>query len=532
MDEPDLPRLSHSAIIAAQTPPPRPRPSFFLTRKRTHAEVYDADPFPTTSSDPALFSSDEQAPGAENYAPDVGRRKKRTYKGSWWDRHPLKQGSRKSARGQKREFTRNFDSGIFMGSQDESCSEEPLSSDSFTLEDELLRDQAAQQHQHQHQHEQTQNTNGPNSFRLWAQETHNQEYNETNDHIPSDSISPRTKLGPKPIGKRSREHSEVCAIVARCLDRGKEDVDLSSLSLTTLPDEVTSLQTLAKQDEIVPGMLDMGTDLEPQLRVYLASNLFTQFPTPVLELRNLRVLSLRNNNLTSMPPGIRELVNLESLNIAGNQLTELPFEVLELARFHKLAEVISSPNPWTDPGVADWGDQTADEHEMRCVRTTVLKDLQQWLVSKVSKPSLGGQRTDSYARVSSLSETVLRQLARLDPQNKVDFQSLMPPGTSEMVLERLQTLQEHPGRRCGYCRRLIVMAANERLEWWSISLRGRQLGEILPYRRLECAQGCGKKNDRAFRGNWNTQVLDMKFTVPRWPTLSSPCFNWPRPFLK
>ena len=32
------------------------------------------------------------------------------------------------------------------------------------------------------------------------------------------------------------------------------------MSLTTLPDEVTSLQTLAKQDEIVPGMLDMGTD--------------------------------------------------------------------------------------------------------------------------------------------------------------------------------------------------------------------------------------------------------------------------------
>ncbi len=293
------------------------------------------------------------------------------------------------------------------------------------------------------------------------------------------------------------------------------------MSLTTLPDEVTSLQTLAKQDEIVPGMLDMGTDLEPQLRVYLANNLFTRFPTPVLELRNLRMLSLRNNNLTSIPPGIRELVNLELLNIAGNQLTELPFEVLELTRFHKLGEIISSPNPWTEPDVADWGDQAAEDHDVTLVRTD-LRNMVQWLVSRVSKPVLGGQRTDGNPGVSSpsLSESVLRQLARLDPQIKVDFPSLMPPGTSEIVLERLQMLQEYPGRRCGYCGRLIVMAANERLEWWSTRRRGELPGDILPYRRLECAQGCGKKNDRATRGSLCTKVLHLKRSMPRYPLLS------------
>lgn len=185
----DLPPLSQSAITAAQTPP---RPFPLLTRKRTHAD-YEDDP--GTSSDPALFSSDEQAPGAENYV--AGRRKKRTYKGSWWDRHPLKEGVRRTSR--KREFTRNFDSGIFMGSEG---SEEQLSSDSFAMEEELLRDQQVDRGTDRR----------PQSFRRWSSQIGND--------------TPRAKLVTKLAVVVPKEHEEVCAIVRACLDKGKEDVDL------------------------------------------------------------------------------------------------------------------------------------------------------------------------------------------------------------------------------------------------------------------------------------------------------------------
>lgn len=190
MDELDLPPLSQSAIQAAQTPP---RPSLWLARKRTRSD-YDDDP--ATSSDPALFSSDEQAPGAENYT--AGKRKKRTFRGSWWDRHPVKAGSRKSTR--KREFKRNYDSGIFMGSE---ASEASLSSDSFSMEDELLKDQ--------------QESRKPDLNVRWRGSLSTDE-----EH----NITAR-KLAPKATISMPREYEAVCAIVRECLEKGKEDVDLS-----------------------------------------------------------------------------------------------------------------------------------------------------------------------------------------------------------------------------------------------------------------------------------------------------------------
>jgi hypothetical protein len=192
MDDLDLPPLSQSAIRDAQTPP---RPSFLRSRKRTRFGEDD----PTTSSDPALFSSDDQPPGAENYV--GGHDKKRTFKGSWWERPSTKDETQKRLR--KREFTRNFDSGIFMGSE---ASEELASSDSFTMEDELLRDQQ----------EKATGTSQGHRLEPYGLDAAMQDPNHT----------PRTKMPPRPAVTVPKEHEEVCAIVRQCLDDGKEDVDL------------------------------------------------------------------------------------------------------------------------------------------------------------------------------------------------------------------------------------------------------------------------------------------------------------------
>lgn len=182
MDDVELPPIPSST---RQTFPNTQRPATLLTRKRTHP-TYDDDP--ATSSDPALFSSDEHAPDAENYA--SGKRKKHTYRGSWWDHQRVNKTSSK-----KREFRRNFDSGVFMGSE---TSDEGLSSDSFGLEDELLRDQR-----------QVKRTSP-----LFA--------------IESVETTPKAKIVSKPaVPVTSSEHDAVCRVVRHALDNGKEDVDLS-----------------------------------------------------------------------------------------------------------------------------------------------------------------------------------------------------------------------------------------------------------------------------------------------------------------
>ncbi|EXJ92525.1 hypothetical protein A1O3_01077 [Capronia epimyces CBS 606.96] len=463
MDDLELPPVPQSARTAAQTPP---GPSFLLSRKRTHAD-YDDDP--GTSSDPAVFSCDEQAPGAENYVAD--RRKKRTYKGSWWSRHPVQNGSRK---GPKRgEFKRNYDSGIFMASEG---TEEPLSSDSFSMEEELMMDQQT------------------------ASEKDEASMRRTGAIVTSagSRSTPRVKLPPQTTIIVPKEHQEVCAIVRECLDKGKEDVDLSSMSLSTLPSEITSLQTLSKQDEIVPGMLDTGTNLEPHLRLYLGNNLFIKFPTPILDLRNLRYLSLRQNNLTYIPPTIRELVNLEYLNVAGNSLTELPFEIIELVKFHQLQQLTTHPNPWKQVGtsaelIPGWDLL----HEVPLTGDHFFRH-----ASSQHHPESDSMVERHFKSAPSLTEMVLRQLSKIDPLQKINIRGLMPPDSPTSVLRNLDTLTHRPGQRCTTCKRPLVLAGKEWIEWWYVLVDAYELwteGPPVPFRRVQCWKGC-----RGTAANWMT----------------------------
>lgn len=187
MDDIDLPPMPASARKPTQ--PPHPAQSSHLLRKRSRA---DQDDDFATSSDPALFSSDEQAPGAENYS--IGKRKKKTYQGSWWShQHHV-------AVGKKRVFKRNYDSGIFMGSE---TSDEALSSDSIGLEDEFLRDQ-----------QQAMKAKSP----LFSSQSVQTTPKAKSYRRPQSTLAPD-------------EHEPVRRIVHQALEVGKEDVDLSSVSM-------------------------------------------------------------------------------------------------------------------------------------------------------------------------------------------------------------------------------------------------------------------------------------------------------------
>ncbi|KIW88676.1 uncharacterized protein Z519_10722 [Cladophialophora bantiana CBS 173.52] len=438
MDEPDLPPLSQFTRATAPTRAPPPLTPV-LARKRTRS---DHDDEPAASSDPALFSSDETAPGAENYV--SGKRNKRTYKGSWWDRHPADATDKGSHR-EKRQFKRNLDSGVFMGSE----SEDPPSSDSITMEDEFLRDQQRVM---------------DNQQKAWdnyqkATDENQQVQPATSWPDRGDGSKLRANLASVITARVPREHEEVCAVIRQCLERGKEDVDLTSMSLSSLPAEITSLQTLSKQDEITPGMLHIGTNLEPHLRLFLGNNCFTRMPSPIFELRNLRELSLRNNNLTSIPAAIGELVNLVSLNIAGNQLSELPTEILDLITEGRLRELRLHPNPWMQPD--GMGLEESFSWTRILGKILLRKKNSAHTMKKTYWPTENPQ-------VPTLTELALRQLSKFDPLGDIDLGAYMPSNTPESVLNNLKLLGQNPTRRCNACNRPIVLAREEWFEFWSI----------------------------------------------------------------
>jgi hypothetical protein len=103
-DEPSLPKL---ALNTATESLSNDRP-----RKRVRISS------PAVSSDPAIFSSDDD-PSAENYT--QGRRKQK-YRGPWYRQQPASdQESQESHRREtrkksKRTFERQFDSGVWLGS--------------------------------------------------------------------------------------------------------------------------------------------------------------------------------------------------------------------------------------------------------------------------------------------------------------------------------------------------------------------------------------------------------------------------------
>lgn len=102
--------------LPSSPPLPPTRPA--LTRKRTYASQLSAS---CASSDPAFFSSDDLHDADVDHYNNVRPRKRVQWKGTWWgDRETDEDNisARTRAATRKRTFTRNIDSGIYMGSDD------------------------------------------------------------------------------------------------------------------------------------------------------------------------------------------------------------------------------------------------------------------------------------------------------------------------------------------------------------------------------------------------------------------------------
>jgi len=189
-------------------PPPSscalPRKSSLSLQSRKRSRL-DYEPESTNSSDPALFSSDDPAPSVEHYS---AKRRKDKWRGTWWSGR-----LRSAPQRDVRQFKRNYDSGIWMGSEGTESS----------LEEEFLNDQ---------KHMLTEKALFQDDGELQA--------NSSALSEPSLSIPGRGIVG-SDVHAVSRANPQVAtentylsrarASVQACVDAGAEDVDLSYIPL-------------------------------------------------------------------------------------------------------------------------------------------------------------------------------------------------------------------------------------------------------------------------------------------------------------
>lgn len=113
-DEPTLPRMPTVTWDAGTQ-------TFANTKKRARNLLNQPLPLFNNSSDPAVFSSDDD-PHVDNYT--HGRHKKKRYVGTWYQQQPASSDpvfgdeGRNLSKGGKRTLERQVDSGVWMGSDD------------------------------------------------------------------------------------------------------------------------------------------------------------------------------------------------------------------------------------------------------------------------------------------------------------------------------------------------------------------------------------------------------------------------------
>ncbi|EAQ89624.1 hypothetical protein CHGG_06243 [Chaetomium globosum CBS 148.51] len=301
-DEPALPTLPPSLPVDARR-----------KRRRITNSPHTQS---SASSDPAFFSSDDD-PALDNYNHN-GRRKKR-YVGTWFDQQPA---SSDSAVGeeplpryppprrngppqpQKREFRRQLDSGVWMGAEDSITDTD----DSFEIEPAAPKFPVA---------------------------------------------SPRARGSMSAPSTVSREELEAQWVVSGCVEGGTEQVDLSSLNLDFISPEVVKL--ISDISPIPNVSRDVAFEQrDPEIQLFLSMNRLRSFPSGILTIEHLALLSLRANNLDEIPPAVGRLTKLEALNLGQNFIRVFPAELLNLLRpGSKLRSLSFQPNRFWQPDTAN-----------------------------------------------------------------------------------------------------------------------------------------------------------------------------------
>ncbi|KAM0241527.1 hypothetical protein ACHAP5_007483 [Fusarium lateritium] len=403
------------------------------------------------SSDPAIFSSDDD-PALDNYV--EGRRKKR-YIGSWFQQHPTSSDSTFSeihVPKQRRPWTRQADSGVFLGSDG----------------------------------------------------------NESDEMLEPVLEEPKPRLPQLDLAVRRVSRAEQVARdkVRACLEAGEETIDFWSMGLEDVSnDTISPLSQFACIPIVTKDVAFEQKD--PELKIYMAQNRLARVPGAIFDLTYLTILSLRHNKLTELPPAIAKLRHLKELNVSQNRLRHLPVELLDLfASDSKLDTLVVHPNPFWQPDQNL--EQTEDQPDNMLFSYTESEPLSTpHLVSRAlgrtplqlsdttgrifssfkiptdhrklilpvddGEPEFSpsssvssmteSQRLEGASHVPSLLETALR--ACYSSTQLSEMPHYFPEGLNHLrkLLERAQRQKEAGGLTCSRCRKLMVIPTAEWVEW-------------------------------------------------------------------
>ncbi|KAF2733761.1 hypothetical protein EJ04DRAFT_406432, partial [Polyplosphaeria fusca] len=265
-----------------------------------------------TSSEPPIFSSDGPADAADVANYTLGR-PKRKFQGSWWEgteAEDIRPDTKKSR------FTRNFDSGVWMMS-DDSTPEADLNA-----------------------------ANGNLEHSVSAIDTGDESVNVPTYHVTDNSVQPREAL------KYLIDLKIETGLKAFHLDyMGLRDTDLGHLS---------KLAQIIKEPLEAPGPSAPGPEyyrsMLPELEIDLTRNELRHL-APELFLLNIKYLRLRHNKIEELPPQIGSFKHLRCLDVALNDLKTLPYDLLQLTQQSiqdKAFKLIITFNPLLDAFVDEW----------------------------------------------------------------------------------------------------------------------------------------------------------------------------------
>lgn len=267
--------------------------------------------------------------------------------------------------------------------------------------------------------------------------------------------------------------------------------------------------------------------LQPFLRIYLSNNsLTTLYTSEIFDLKDLKVLSLRNNRLTRIPEAIRKLTALQVLNVSMNRLDELPWDLLWLLQRGELKHFTAHPNPFPsigESGSVEWHCQfdKADAPEttpipiFREYEGTTPSDA--WTpihvaTGPVSRLDMEGRPLESNtsfntpstsqpaSRAPSLREVSLRAISKLPGIDQLtdleldEFPALVIP-----LISLARQARQEGAQHCSICQQEFIVPRARWTEWWDCTphengmKRPRGSGEQLrplPFKRVSCSWAC------------------------------------------
>ncbi|KAF3134529.1 hypothetical protein TWF569_010109 [Orbilia oligospora] len=173
------------------------------------------------------------------------------------------------------------------------------------------------------------------------------------------------------------QDTEANLIIQKAIENGSEVVDLSNLSLTHTPTDISSLSSLILQPKdslpsssspstttapsstlqkstsllrsssgINPTVSSPYTSLHPQIHLHLHHNSLATLSPSLTSLQTITGLFLRKNLLRSLPHHISNLTVLTNLSLGENLLAYLPFSLLSLQHLTPIAGLSFFPNPF------------------------------------------------------------------------------------------------------------------------------------------------------------------------------------------